>query len=261
MAKVARPREPKRRRKLLRAEKPYRERGIRLLAGVDEAGVGPLAGPVVAAAVIMPVSSKITQAYDSKGLPPAFRLELAERIRGEAVAWSVGIARPREIDRLNIYWAALAAMRRAVERLVPAPELVLVDARTIPRLVVTQEAHVGGDARFYQIACASILAKTVRDAIMERLDRRFPGYGFARHKGYPTPEHRDAIRELGPCAAHRRSFRWLPEDPDQEVLDLWGDAAVDADPGRGTRAEASGDAAAGPAPLRPASADQNPMML
>lgn len=207
---------------LRRAELPYRERGVALLAGVDEAGVAPLAGPVVAAAVIMPPASSIRGVDDSKKLAPARRAALAEAIRAEAVAFGIGLARPREIDRVNIYWATLAAMRRAVEHLRVPPELVLVDARTIPGIPMAQEGHVKGDATFYHIACASILAKTFRDALMTRLDARFPGYGFARHMGYPTPEHRDAIRRLGPTPIHRRSFRWLPvESPQLEMEGLW----------------------------------------
>lgn len=207
----------------MRAEKPYRERGIRLLAGVDEAGVAPLAGPVVAAAVIMPPDSAIRMVDDSKTLSPARREELAEAIRAEAVVCGIGAARPREIDRINIYHATLAAMRRAVLRLGIPPQCVLVDARTIPGITFPQEPHVKGDATFYQIACASILAKTFRDALMQRLDRRFPGYGFARNMGYPTAEHREAIRRLGPTPVHRRSFRWWKEDPEQTTLDtLWG---------------------------------------
>ena len=211
-------------RKIVKAEAPYRDRGILHLAGVDEAGVGPLAGPVVAGAVIMdPDRKPIRGVHDSKTLTESQRLELAQEIKLHAVSWAVGMARPREIDRINIYQAALTSMRRAVLRLQPAPELVLVDARNIPQLPLPQEGHVKGDASFYSIACASIIAKTFRDAVMERMDRRYPGYGFADHKGYPTSEHRDAIRKLGPSRIHRKSFRWLPEgNVEQQTLDdLW----------------------------------------
>lgn len=208
---------------LRRREKRYRSRGIRLLAGVDEAGVGPLAGPVVAAAVVMEEDSVIRGVNDSKKiLDPGIREDLARQILEGAVAVGIGTARPREIDRVNIYWAALAAMRRAVERLRVRPELVLVDARTIPRLEVPQEAHVAGDASFYQIACASILAKHFRDSLMIRMDRRYPGYGFARHMGYPTPEHRKALKDLGPCWIHRRRYRGVAE---WWQGDLWNEAS------------------------------------
>ena len=215
-------------RRLVKAEEPYRERGIERLCGVDEAGVGPLAGPVVAAAVIMPVDgTPVKGVFDSKALTEPQRLEMAAEIREQAVAYAVCMTRPRGIDRHNIYRATLLTMRRAVLRLDPAPEHVLVDARTIPALDLPQEGHVKGDGRFYHIACAAILAKTTRDAFMERMDRRYPGYGFAQHKGYPSPEHREAIRQLGPCPIHRTSFRWLPEgDRAQQTLDdLWGETA------------------------------------
>ena len=215
---------------LRRREAPYRSRGIRALAGVDEVGVSPLAGPVVAAAVIMPEESAIRGVNDSKQvLDPEVRAELAHAILDEAVAAAVGIARPREIDRLNIYWAALQAMRRAVIRLDPVPDLVLVDARTIPSLAIPQEAHVKGDERFYQIACASLVAKHFRDSLMRRLDRRYPGYGFANHKGYPTPEHRAALKRLGPCWIHRRGFRAVA-NWHQETFDaLWEETVVETE--------------------------------
>jgi ribonuclease HII len=203
------------------AEAPYRERGIRRLAGVDEVGVGPLAGPVVAAAVIMGEEHTVSGVYDSKGLSESQRWGLVDKIKAHSVCWALGYARPREIDRVNIYQATLLSMRRAVLRLQCTPELVLVDARTIPDIPMAQEAHVKGDARFYHIACASVLAKVYRDGFMERMERLYPGYGFKEHKGYPTKEHRDAIRELGPTRIHRRSFRWLPEG-DANQLELEG---------------------------------------
>jgi len=197
---------------LRRRERPYRERGIVLLAGVDEVGVSPLAGPVVAAAVIMPPDSAIRGVNDSKKvLCEAMRDELAGRIREEAVAFAVGMARPREIDRVNIYQASLRAMARAVLRLSIRPELLLVDARTVPGIDVPQEGHVGGDGLFYQIACASLVAKVYRDTLMRRLDRKYPAYGFAKHKGYPTPEHCAALARVGPCFIHRRGYRRVAE--------------------------------------------------
>jgi ribonuclease HII len=207
---------------LRRRERRYRKQGIRWLAGVDEVGVGPLAGPVVAAAVVMPEDSAIRGVNDSKKiLDPEMRGDLARRIAAEAIGVGIGVARPREIDRINIYWAALQAMRRAVRRLPLSPQLVLVDARRIPDLDVPQEAHVAGDAAFYHIACASILAKTYRDALMVRLDRRYPGYGFSRHMGYPTVEHRRALKELGPCWIHRRHYRGVAEWMQGDLETLW----------------------------------------
>ena len=216
---------------LRRRERCYRDEGIRLLAGVDEAGVGPLAGPVVAAAVIMREESAIRGVDDSKKILKAdVREELAREILAEATAVGIGVARPREIDRVNIYHATLQAMARSVKRLRLSPELVLVDARTIPGIDVKQEAHVGGDASFYQIACASIVAKFYRDSLMQRMDRRYPGYGFAQHMGYPTPEHKKALKQLGPCWIHRRHYRGVAEWWQGDLDSLWGtdDAAASA---------------------------------
>ena len=212
---------------LRRRERRYRDDGIRLLAGVDEAGVGPLAGPVVAAAVIMGEEAAIRGVDDSKKiLKPAVRADLARQILTEATAVAIGMARPREIDRVNIYQATLKAMARSVRRLRLRPELVLVDARTIPGIDMPQEAHVGGDASFYQIACASIIAKFYRESLMKRMDRRYPGYGFAQHMGYPTPEHRKALKQLGPCWIHRRYYRGVAEWWQGDLDSLWGDLEV-----------------------------------
>ena len=186
------------------------------IAGVDEAGVGPLAGPVVAAAVFFAPEDGIPGVDDSKKLLPARREALADEIRRRALAHAVGRVEPDEIDRVNIYQATLLAMRRAVEALALRPDHILVDARRIPGIDLSQEAIVRGDATCHAIAAASILAKTARDAIMARYDDEFPGYGFALHKGYPTEAHRDAIRRLGPCGIHRRSFTLLPAEG------LWG---------------------------------------
>jgi ribonuclease HII len=215
---------------LRRREAPYHARGIRALAGVDEVGVAPLAGPVVAAAVIMPEESAIRGVNDSKQVLDAdVRAELAHAILDEAIGAAIGISGPREIDRINIYWATLQAMRRAVSRLAPRPDLVLVDARTIPSIDIPQEAHIKGDERFYQIACASLVAKHFRDTLMRRLDDRYPGYGFAHHKGYPTPEHREALKRLGPCWLHRRHFRSVA-NWHQETFDaLWEETVTEAE--------------------------------
>ena len=193
-------------RKLLGPEQDLWEQGRRHVAGVDEVGVGPLAGPVVAAAVIFPPGLGLKGVDDSKRLLPDRRQELAQAIRAQAVCWSVAAVEADEIDRLNVYRAALEAMRRAVTGLASCPDYVLVDARTIPDLPVPQRSIVGGDALCHAIAAASILAKCARDAIMVAHEASWPGYGFASHKGYATAEHKDALRKLGPCPIHRRSF-------------------------------------------------------
>ena len=178
------------------------------VAGVDEAGRGPLAGPVVAAAVILDPGRRWDGLNDSKQLSAATRDALYARVLDGARAFAWAVMGPRAIDRLNIRRASLEAMRRAVVRLRIAPTLVLVDGNdSVPGLTQPQHALVDGDARMLSIAAASVLAKVVRDRIMGRLDRVWPGYGFARHKGYGTPEHLEAIERLGPCALHRYSFR------------------------------------------------------
>jgi ribonuclease HII len=182
------------------------ERGARLVAGVDEVGVGPLAGPVVAAAVVLPDDPELPGLNDSKKLTRANRERLAEAIRRQAIDWRVGEAWPEEIDRLNIYHASLLSMRRAVEALSPHPDHVLVDARTIPGIRTPQTSLVRGDSRDASIAAASIVAKVHRDAIMLRLDARYPAYGFSRNMGYPTPQHIEALGRVGASAVHRRSF-------------------------------------------------------
>jgi len=176
------------------------------VAGVDEVGRGPLAGPVVAAAVILDPACPIAGLRDSKRLAPARREALAETIRRQALAWSLGRAEVAEIDRLNILQATLLAMRRAVEALDPAPRAVLVDGNRCPDLPVPCQAVVKGDDRVEAIAAASILAKVARDAEMAELDARHPGYGLAAHKGYPTRDHLAALKRLGPSPVHRRSF-------------------------------------------------------
>lgn len=185
--------------------------GVKDIAGVDEAGVAPLAGPVVAAAVMFPPDTGIDGVDDSKRLDPETRARLADEIRARASGVAVGIATVAEIDTLNIYHASLLAMRRAVEGLPRAPQHVLVDARTIPGIPMPQNAFNKGDGIDFSIAAASIIAKTERDRMMEALDREHPGYGFATHKGYPTPEHRRAFLELGPSPVHRMSFPVIHE--------------------------------------------------
>jgi ribonuclease HII len=177
-----------------------------LVCGVDEAGRGPLAGPVYAAAVILDPALSIEGLADSKKLTPRQRRTLAPEIRSRAVAWSVASASVEEIDALNILQASLLAMRRAVEALAVTPHEVLVDGLHRPRLSVPVQAIVRGDATVAVIAAASILAKVTRDEEMLALHRQHPQYGFDRHKGYPTSAHLAALREHGVCPAHRRSF-------------------------------------------------------
>ncbi|MEW5708957.1 MAG: ribonuclease HII [Pseudomonadota bacterium] len=177
-----------------------------VIAGVDEAGRGPLAGPVYAACVVLDPRRPIAGLRDSKKLAPGRRAALAETIRRSAVAWALGRAEVEEIDRLNILQASLLAMARAVAALGLRPDRVLVDGRDCPTLEMAVEAIIGGDDRVPEIAAASILAKTARDAEMQRLDALYPLYGFGRHKGYPTPAHLAALGRHGVSPVHRRSF-------------------------------------------------------
>jgi ribonuclease HII len=177
-----------------------------LVAGVDEAGRGPLAGPVVAACVILDPDRPIEGLADSKKLTAARREYLAARIRDRALAWSIAEASVEEIDRINIFHATLLAMRRAVESLGCVPDEVLVDGNRCPDLAMPSRAIVRGDALVPAIGAASILAKTVRDAGMLLLHEQYPDYGFDRHKGYPTAVHVAALQRLGPTPHHRRSF-------------------------------------------------------
>src|SRR6267378_4321931 len=192
-------------RRIARYEKELA--GEALVAGVDEAGRGPLAGPVVAAAVVLERGGRWDGLNDSKLIPPEKRVLLFVRVISEARAFSWAVVGQRRIDHMNIRRASLEAMRRAVCRLRLAPELVLVDGDTeVPGLLYPQRAVVDGDARLLSVAAASVVAKVVRDRIMERPDAVWPGYGFASHKGYGTPEHLEALDRLGPCPLHRYSF-------------------------------------------------------
>jgi ribonuclease HII len=187
---------------------PERRLSTRLeqVAGVDEVGRGPLAGPVVAAAVILDPAKPVPGLADSKALSARRREQLAVIVRETALAWALGRAEVDEIDRLNILQATLLAMQRAVNTLAVAPRLALVDGNRCPELPCDTVALVGGDRRVAAISAASILAKVARDAEMADLDRRYPGYGLAGHKGYPTVAHRAALVRLGPSPIHRRSF-------------------------------------------------------
>jgi len=181
-------------------------RGATLIAGIDEAGRGPLAGPVVAAAVILDPSRPVAGLRDSKLLSARQRDRLAVDIRANALAWSVGEADVAEIDALNILQATMLAMRRAFEGLAIAPGEAWIDGNRCPELACTMRAIVKGDRDVAVISAASILAKTARDAMLDELDGRFPAYGFAHNRGYGTPEHLAALARHGPCPAHRRSF-------------------------------------------------------
>jgi len=192
---------------LLRFERELWKKGVQLIAGVDEAGVGPLAGPVVAAAVILPRDYRLRGLNDSKKIASEKRREdLAACIKRDAIAWALGRAEVREIDLYNIYHAGLLAMRRAVDGLPFAPDHLLVDARQIPACAIPQRGIVRGDALSASIAAASIIAKTTRDAYMRELDHLYPGYGFASHKGYPTAEHLRILKQRGALPVHRRTF-------------------------------------------------------
>ena len=190
-----------------RIERDARERYGHLIAGVDEVGRGPLAGPVVACAIIMPADTRAIAAVDdSKRLAPADRAQLAEKIRARAVAIGVGACSPREVDRLNIYGATTLAMRRAIARLRCTPDHVIVDGRPIRTLGIEHTAVVGGDGKCYAVACASIIAKVTRDRLMRRLAARYPGYAWEQNVGYGTAAHMAALDRLGITPHHRRSF-------------------------------------------------------
>jgi ribonuclease HII len=214
---------------LLRFEIELWSDGFQMVAGVDEAGMAPLAGPVVAGAVILPRNYKLRGLNDSKKILDAERRdELAIQIKQDAVCWAVGFAEVEEIDKINIYHAGLLAMQRAVEGLGSQPDFILVDARKIPNCTTPQRGIIRGDALSASIAAASIIAKTTRDAHMLEMDSLYTGYGFSSHKGYPTPEHCRALKELGALPIHRRSFarvrHALGLDPIQ--TELFGDPEV-----------------------------------
>ncbi|MGX2967946.1 ribonuclease HII [Ursidibacter sp. B-7004-1] len=177
-----------------------------LIAGVDEVGRGPLVGAVVTAAVILDPNNPITGLADSKKLSEKRRIALAEEIKQKALCWSLGRAEPDEIDRFNILQATMLAMQRAVAGLAIQPDFVLVDGNRIPQLTMPAQAVVKGDSLVAEISAASILAKVARDAEMDELDQRYPEYGFAKHKGYPTKLHFEKLAELGVTRFHRKSF-------------------------------------------------------
>jgi len=205
---------------------PYRyegaawRRGVSRVAGVDEAGRGPLAGPVIASAVTLNPERRIKGLQDSKLLSPLEREFLFERIREDALSVGVGTVDPETIDRVNILQATRLAMLEALGKLAPPPELILIDALTLPSLPCPQKSLIKGDRRSASIAAASIIAKVTRDRIMLGYDERFPQYGFRRHKGYPTPEHLAALAKHGPCPIHRLTFNGVLPHRQGELFPL-----------------------------------------
>ena len=205
-ARNARLRERRRLERLHRFEDAARSQGFTFVGGIDEVGRGPLAGPVVAACVVTNGPLMITGLDDSKKVPPEIRRELAEIIKGRCSAWSVGVASVAEIERLNIYWASILAMERALAALAVLPEYLITDAVRIRSHTGPQEPVIKGDAKCATVAAASIVAKVYRDALLVELDALHPQYGFAEHKGYATPKHIEALKMFGPCVEHRRGF-------------------------------------------------------
>lgn len=185
-------------------ERKYQD--YQAICGIDEAGRGPLAGPVVAGAVILPLDCEILYLNDSKKLSEAKREQLYEEIQEKAVAWAVGIVSQERIDEINILQATYEAMRQAIGKLTVTPDLLLVDAVHIPEVAQKQTGIIKGDAKSVSIAAASIMAKVTRDRLMVEMDARYPEYGFAAHKGYGSKAHIEAIRQYGPCPIHRRTF-------------------------------------------------------
>lgn len=192
-------------------ERACRQNGHLHIAGVDEAGRGALAGPVIAAAVILPPDCQITGLRDSKQLTPRQRSHLSDEIHREAIAIGVGRADPPAIARLNILQATLIAMQEAVTNLSPCPDYLLVDGLDLPKTAIIGEAIPKGDTLSVSIAAASIIAKTTRDALMVEFGETYPNYGFPKHKGYPTPQHRAAIAEFGASEIHRHTFKLLAD--------------------------------------------------
>ncbi len=198
--------ERRRLRRLFRLERELCLQGVERIAGVDEVGMGPLAGPVVAAAVVLPARTRLDGLNDSKLLSAAARERLDLEIRDYARGVGIGWVEPEEVDRVNVYQAGLLAMRRALEALQEPPQIALIDGRRVPGLVMEQQAVAGGDRKVGSIAAASVVAKVWRDRRMLELDARYPGYGFARNAGYGTAEHLRALVRRGPTPVHRNSF-------------------------------------------------------
>ncbi len=192
-------------------ERAARASGFTCIAGLDEAGRGPLAGPVVAAAVALPPGLLIPGLTDSKQVPELERDRLFDLIREQAVCFGIGVADERVIDEVNILQATIIAMERSLEALIPRPDYLLLDAITLPRVRLPQKPLVKGDCRSHSIAAASILAKVTRDRLMLELHDKYPQYNFRKHKGYGTSEHLDLLRRHGPCEAHRKTFSPVAE--------------------------------------------------
>ena len=193
-------------------ERACQRNGYRQIAGIDEAGRGALAGPVIAAAVILPINCGIEGLKDSKQLTLKQRDHLSEEIYRVAMSVGIGSVDNRVVDSLNVLEATLLAMRQAIEKLTPQPDYLLVDGINFPAIDIQGEAITKGDSRSYSIAAASIIAKTTRDRLMIALDRTYPDYGFSQHKGYPTSQHRHAIAQFGASDIHRHTFKLLSDD-------------------------------------------------
>lgn len=204
-------------------EKQAFREGCRFIAGIDEVGRGPLAGPVAAAAVILPAGFFIPGINDSKQVSARLRIKLASAIKKEAIDWAVGFVYPPHLDEVNILNATREAMAAAVRELRIKPDLLLIDALKIDDIHIRQQSIIKGDSLSISIACASILAKVERDETMQAYDQLYPDYGFARHKGYATREHLEALARLGPCPIHRRSF--------EPVKSMAGDSNSGLQPG------------------------------
>ena len=214
----ARERERRRLTRLHAFERQAHERGFVYVGGIDEVGRGPLAGPVVAACVVVDRPLMLRGLDDSKKVRPELRCSLADEIKATVLAWAVGEASVPEIERLNIYWASVLAMERALAALAIVPQYLLTDAVRIRSFTGEQLPVIKGDALCATVAAASIVAKVHRDALLVGIDGRFPGYGFAEHKGYATPQHIEALRRNGPCAEHRVGFLRV-----RESLSLFGE--------------------------------------
>ncbi len=192
-------------------EKDAKKKGFSRIAGIDEAGRGPLAGPVVSASVLLSISFPVSGITDSKKLTPQKRAYLYEKIYEHAVSIGVGIVDPGEIDRINILKASLLSMAISVENLNPQPDCLLIDGKFRILSDLPQKPIIRGDEKSISIAAASIIAKVIRDRIMERYDQDYPQFGFSRHKGYPTKAHKEAIKKFGYCPIHRKSFKGVKE--------------------------------------------------
>lgn len=215
-AKNAYERERRRLHRLHIYENGARERGLLFIGGIDEVGRGPLAGPVVAACVVTDGPLMLKGLNDSKQVRVEMREELAQTIKSTCIAWAIGVASVEEINRINIYWASVLAMERALASLQRMPDYLLTDAVRIKSYSGLQEPVIKGDAKCATVAAASIVAKVHRDALLVELDRIEPRYGFAEHKGYATPAHIAALKEHGPCAHHRTGF-WRVRDAQIEL--------------------------------------------